>query len=116
MPALPEAESAVIDEQKITGYLLSSTHPAGRAKAAFFIRFGFQPMTPETLREALLDHARSTRRAQVTETQFGTKYTLDGPMATPSGRRPRVRAIWFVQVDETIPRFVTAYPVPGASR
>jgi hypothetical protein len=38
---LPNVEAAVISEDKITGYLLSTTHRDGRHKAAFFLGFGF---------------------------------------------------------------------------
>ena len=34
--ALPEAESARVDREKLTGYLLSESHPIGRSKAKFF--------------------------------------------------------------------------------
>ena len=32
-------------------------------------------------------------------------------MMTPSGRRPRVRAIWLVETGKLAPRFITAYPL-----
>jgi hypothetical protein len=40
MAGLPEPASAVGDERKVRSYLLSDNHPPGRAKAAFFRRFG----------------------------------------------------------------------------
>ena len=39
---LPNAEQAVVDEVKIRTYLLSSEHPVGRFKAAFFRGLGFE--------------------------------------------------------------------------
>jgi hypothetical protein len=36
---LPNAQWAVVAEQKITGYLLNPAHPAGGSKAHFFLRF-----------------------------------------------------------------------------
>lgn len=38
---LPNAELAIVPEQKITLYLLDPTHPVGGSKASFFLRFGF---------------------------------------------------------------------------
>ena len=38
---LPNAHLARIDREKITDYLLSSVNPRDRAKAGFFLRFGF---------------------------------------------------------------------------
>lgn len=37
---LPHAEAAVIEKQKIVGYLLSATHRYGANKARFFRQFG----------------------------------------------------------------------------
>jgi hypothetical protein len=115
MTRLPEAQLATIDRQKITDYLLANSHPAGRAKAAFFQRFGFTAAAWPTLRDALLDHAHSAPIVSAAETPFGRKYILEGPMTAADGRKPRIRAVWFVAVGQTVPRFVTAYPVPGVA-
>ena len=110
MGRLPNAELAIVDESKITLYLLSNTHPAGRAKAAFFLRFGFNASSWETLREALLAHGRTGRVIWAGETEFGVKYIVDGLLNTPDGRAPHLRAVWFVAKGSTAPRLVTAYP------
>lgn len=115
MARLPNARLAVLDRRKITDYLLATGHPAGRAKAAFFQRFGFTAAVWPALRDALLDHARSAPIVSTADTPFGKKYILEGPLAVADGRKPRLRAVWFVATGETIPRFVTAYPVPGAA-
>src|SRR5260370_31815097 len=97
---LPHAHLATIDRRKITDYLLASGHPAGRAKAAFFARFGFTAAAWQRLRDALLEHAHSAAIVSTVDTQFGKKYILDGPLAAPDGRNPRVRAVWFVETGE----------------
>ena len=38
---LPNADSAIVDEEKLRGYLLSPNHPVGRFKARFFFALGF---------------------------------------------------------------------------
>lgn len=112
----PRPGSGDRGDRKIIHYLLSSTHPAGRAKAAFFGRFGFRASAGQRLRDALLDHARSADIVSVGDTPFGNKYTVEGPLATPGARNPRVRSIRFVATGETAARLVTAYPLPGAER
>ena len=57
---LPNAESAIVDRDKIIRYLLSGTHTRGRRKAQFFLGFGFSPEAPEAARQALLHHAKRT--------------------------------------------------------
>ena len=116
MTTLPDAPFAIIEERKVADYLLSSSHPAGRAKATFFRRHGFAAAAWTTLRDALLDHARSAPVVSAADTAFGKKYILEGSIAAPDGRAPRIRAVWFIEIGETAPRFVTAYPVRGARR
>jgi len=116
MARLPDAHLAIIDERKITDYLLASGHPAGRAKAAFFRSFGFRVAEWRNLRDALLGHARSARVMAVSETEFGKKYVIEGALAAPDARKPRVRAVWFVAAGDTAPRLVTAYAARGVER
>jgi hypothetical protein len=54
---LPNVETAGISEAKIVRYLLSTTHRAGKSKAAFFMQFGFTPERWEDLADALRQHA-----------------------------------------------------------
>ncbi len=75
---LPNADLVLIDERKITHYLLARDHPAGRAKAALFQRFGFGVSDWRVLRDALIEHARTARIASVSDTEFGRKYILEG--------------------------------------
>jgi hypothetical protein len=110
---LPNAHLATIDERKLTRYLLASEHPAGRAKAAFFRRFEFDAAT---LRDALLSQARVSPAHLAAETRFGAKYVIEGVLLSPDGRRPGVRAIWFIERDELAPRLVTAYALPETER
>jgi hypothetical protein len=70
----------------------------------------------QSLRDALLDHARSADLVSVGDTPFGKKYTVEGPLMTPNAGNPQVRSIWFVAAGETAARLVTAYPVPGVER
>jgi hypothetical protein len=116
MASIFNANQAIVEDRKITHYLLSSDHPAGRPKAIFFGRFGFQRSRWRRLRGALLEHARSGAVVSVNDTRFGKKYTVEGRLQTPSARAPLVRSIWFVRTGETAARLVTAYPVSGANQ
>jgi hypothetical protein len=114
IPRIPNCDQAVVDERKITGYLLAVGHPAGRAKAAFFRRHGFRSPAWEELRDMLLEHAASAAVVSIRDTQFGRKYIVEGRLRTPGGRSPIVRSVWFITTGETAPRLVTAYPASGA--
>jgi hypothetical protein len=43
MSQLPRVANAILDDRKITQYLLSTVHLTGAAKAQFFMSFGFSP-------------------------------------------------------------------------
>ena len=43
MSRLPRVANAILDDRKITQYLLSTVHPTGAAKAKFLMSFGFSP-------------------------------------------------------------------------
>lgn len=107
---LPGIENAVVPREKIAGYLLCSTHPTGTHKAAFFTGFGFAADSWETMAEALARHAAEYEVAEVDDNDYGTRYTVEGPLDAPDGRRPSVRVVWFVERGERTPRLVTAYP------
>jgi hypothetical protein len=111
MPGLPNAELAVIDEWKITRYLLARDHPVGGPKASFFEQFGYRLAAWTKLRDALHAHVSSGELVSTREFEFGMKYIVQGPIITPSGRTPSIRSVWIVPAGETAPRLVTAYPV-----
>ena len=94
-----------------TGYLLSISHPRGRSKAIFFMRFGFSASQPDVLARALVDHARRSDSAGSMETAFGVHYIVEGALRTPDARNPLIRAIWVIKANEAAPRFVTATPI-----
>lgn len=107
---LPGLEKAAVPERKVREYLLSRTHPGGRAKAAFFLGLGFRSGNWRELGKALLRHAAEHEVAACEESRFGTRYVIDGRLNTPGGKHPVVRVIWFVDRGAGEPRLVTAYP------
>ena len=113
---LPEYAHATVDERKITAYLLSLTHPVGRSKARYFISYGFSADAWQILADALKRHAVENDMVEVLPTPRGISYTVEGELATPSGRRPKVRVVWFQETGELSPHLVTAYPLKGTSK
>ena len=108
---LPDAERAIVEREKIADYLLNPAHGYGASKARFFAGFGFRIEQWEQLAEALREHGRRHAVARVRETGFGPRYTVEGELNTPGGRRPRVRCVWQMDEGATAPRLITAYPL-----
>jgi hypothetical protein len=112
---VPNLEAAIVPAAKIVDYLLSATHPDGKHKAAFFEAFGFARDRWRELEQSLKQHLADHDIARNEPSRFGTRYAVEGIMTTPDGRSPFVRTIWFIENNDDIPRFVTAYPLrrPG---
>ena len=107
---LPRAKRARVDERKVVGYLLSTHHPDGRSKAAFFGSFGFSAARWELLADALRDHGMNGEVTSIATSDYGARYSVDGVIETPDGRNPRVRTVWLVD-ENGKPRLITAHPL-----
>ena len=108
---LPNVDSAVVDQEKITGYLLDPAHRYGASKARFFAQFGFRLAEWEILANALRAHAGQHEIARSKESGYGRRYEIDGPLDTPDGKRPRVRSVWQTDEGQLAPRLITAHPL-----
>jgi hypothetical protein len=111
MAKLPQVKEAVIPRNKIENYLLDLGHPIGGGKAKFFIHFGFRREKWEVLANALRKHVQENPTAWAMSDSDGTVYLIEGPLETPSGRRPRVRAVWLQETGALAARFISAYPL-----
>ncbi len=107
---LPGADRAVIEPEKVREYLLSSSHPVGRFKAAFFAALGFGPDRWSDLRDELLLAARSPDATPGQPSPFGQKYEVRATLRGPAGRSAGVVSVWIQLHGEDFPRFVTAFP------
>ena len=107
---LPNADLAVIEPQKLHGYLLSSSYPVGRFKARFFTALGY---AAERWRELESD-LRTQHLTQDAELAGflpdGRLFTIRAILNGRNGQSAMVLSIWFVPVAGGVPRFVTAYP------
>ena len=108
---LPDADQAVVEQEKIVDYLLNPAHRYGASKARFFAKFGFRPEAWEVMAVALREHGEQNEVTRVKETGFGPRYEVEGELAAPDGRRPRVRTVWQVDEGQIAPRLITAHPL-----
>ena len=95
---LPNAHQALVEREKITGYLLNPAHRYGASKARFFAAFGFRLEAWEVLAAALREHGQQHEVTRVRETGFGPRYEVEGELRGPDNRRPCVRTVWQVDV------------------
>ena len=107
---LPYAEHARVDREKITDYLLSPSHPDGASKEAFFTSYGFRAEEWEIFADTLRRHGQTHPVVAMVDSNYGSRYSIDGILETPDGRHPVVRTVWILNKGSTEPRLVTAYP------
>lgn len=107
---LPGAERAVVADEKVREYLLSSTNPRARGKAAFFRALGFDDSNWFRLRDRLLEIARSDTAGPGQVSDFGAKFEIRATLYGPTGRQATIKTIWIVDAGDDTPRFVTAHP------
>jgi len=108
---LPFPDDLRVDRAKIIDYLLHSSN--GRGKAQFFMHYGFAPEAWEALAEALITQARCFPVVSAMDSAYGTRYSVDGAIDTPSRREPlpHVRTVWIWETGSTHLRLITAHPI-----
>lgn len=105
------ASDAVIAPEKLRDYILSPTHPDGRAKAAYLARLGYVQSEWRRLEEDVRQQILSRDAEQAKPSAYGQKYEILGPLTGPNGTAAWIRSIWIVLKGEEIPRLVTLIPV-----
>ncbi len=107
---IPNCANAVVASEKVLGYLLNLNHQEGKAKAVFFMRFGFTTDDYVVLINSLCSVA-CDEVAPIVENPFGTKYRIESAIPTPDNRNPLLVTVWFIVTNTDIPKLVTAYPL-----
>jgi hypothetical protein len=109
---LPNAHLAVIEERKVTHYLLNGAHPDNGGKARFFYGLGFSVEDVPSFITALRQVAESGAVVERVESTFGEKFVVDGALSAKGGNASArvIRTVWIIERGESAPRLVTAYP------
>jgi hypothetical protein len=106
---LLNAHTAIVPSDKLRDYLLSSIHPIGRYKSAFFRSLGYAQENWRIL-ERDIRATLSNEALPFGAIEYGQKYGVRGALTGPNGRSGRVVTVWIILTGEVTPRFVTAYP------
>ena len=106
---LPNAEQAIIPDEKLEGYCLNAGHSNGQHKAYLFSRLlGITRDNIDDLRALLESSVLNDEVIRVNPTEHGTIYYVDSEVI----RNERVlvlRSLWIILTNEIIPRFVSCY-------
>ena len=105
----PNAENAVVADEKVREYLLNPSHPVGGSKAVWFASIGYAFDNWQDLVEDLLRLGRTSDDFVAKPSPFGVKYEVTGEIGRPGHLPAVVVSVWIVEQD-ALPRLVTAYP------
>ena len=107
---LPNAENAVIAEDKLRDYLLNPGHRRGGSKARLLILLGYSAENWQQLEAHLRTQHLPCDVAEIAETDWGMRYEIVAPLVCPSGESVNLRSIWQVDIGTDAPRLITMYP------
>ena len=106
---LPNAHMAIVNAEKITGYVLNFEHYEGKNKARVFEAvFGLDKLNGDDLIKAIKKAILKCEAVQQSESVYGIKYTVDFEF-TFNNKTAIVRTGWIVDTKENIPRLITCY-------
>jgi hypothetical protein len=108
---LPNGDKAVVELEKLRDYCLNPAHPVGKHKARVFASaLDFTAADALTLRQLLLQAARTEKATDGLLDRFGQRYLIDFD-AVHRGYAARVRSSWIILANEDFPRLVTCFVV-----
>jgi len=103
-------QDTIIPPEKLRDYLLSPSHPDGRAKAVYLARLGYSPENWARLEADLREQHLSHEAIPARPSPYGRKYEILGPVTGPNGMTAWIRSIWIVRTEEDRARLVTLVP------
>jgi len=106
---VPNADRAIVDIQKLTGYCLSYEHPRGRHKARVFqSALGVTAINAAEILDLLLRMVKSEDCAMGLTDEYGTRYTVDFAY-TRGTKQATLRSIWIIKAGEDTPRLTSCF-------
>jgi hypothetical protein len=107
---MARAADAVVEEKKLTHYMLNADHPEGGPKAQLFKEvLGIRSEDWRYLAAQLKEGLQAAHSIlKVRSTEYGVQYHVFTPVAGRNGSVKPVLSAWEVRADEP-PRLVTAY-------
>ncbi|WP_366943406.1 DUF6883 domain-containing protein [Nevskia sp.] len=106
---LPQPDDLIVEQAKITQYLLDLRHHDGASKARFFMAMGFDANDWQAMAAALLAHGRMRDVVNERRSEFGVKFVVRCALDTPDKKNPCIDSVWIAE-GGAAPRLVTAYP------
>jgi uncharacterized protein DUF6883 len=107
---LPNADKAVIAQDKLVLYLLNVAHRKGSGKARMLLSMGYAPENWQQLESDIRAQHLSAEVSESVESDYGMRYDIVAPLTGPSGRTIVFRSVWQIDLATDAPRLITRYP------
>jgi hypothetical protein len=107
---LPNAENAIVAEDKIVEYLLDIDHRRGSSKAKLLYSLGYEVQHWRLLAEDILHEHLPAEVVEQRDTIWGKRYEIVAPITGPTGDTVLFRSIWQIDLGAGYPRLITMYP------
>ncbi|KAF0170619.1 MAG: hypothetical protein IV086_15665 [Hyphomonadaceae bacterium] len=109
MATLPNGGRALVEPEKLTGYILNLAHRTGRNKARVFLAaLGLSTANANVLGNALSMAAQDSEAILGRTDAFGAHYAVEFVLEN-EGKRALVRSLWTIRTGEDFPRLVSAF-------
>lgn len=100
----------VIDERKLTHYVLNKDSPSGKHKAILFENvLGFTQNNYRGLLARIETGALLTEAIFHSEDKYGKRYTVDIPVEGTEGQQATIRTGWLVPLESREAQLITLY-------
>lgn len=107
---LPNAEKAILTEEKFTGYFLDPNHKVGGNKALVFEKvLGYNKENWSELRSQIQQGLLKYRSTEGLTDQYGKRFEVRMIIKGPTGRYAKVKTGWIVDSGGNCPRIISAY-------
>jgi hypothetical protein len=107
---IPNSDRAIIEQSKITNYLLNVEHKNGKSKARLLFRYGYSVDNWQQLEADIRRFHLSEDVSLIKETPYGIRYEISANLLTPINRLLLVRTVWQIDKGTDFPRLITLVP------
>jgi hypothetical protein len=107
---VPNADRAIIAPEKLRDYLLDPLHRRGGPKARLLAALRYDRERWQVLERDLREQHLPLDFAREGENEYGRRFEIVGPIATPCGRAVVFVSIWQIDHGTDVPRLITMFP------
>jgi len=107
---VPNADQAIIAQDKLSNYLLNVAHRRGASKAKLLLAMGYRPDRWQQLEADIRSQHLGAEVEGTVSTEYGTRYEIVAPLQGPAAPAVAFRSVWQIDTGTRVPRLITMYP------